>query len=91
MQYDVLLYESPIITTIRKINKVVKRIVQLIFHRKKFESTKEEGVKQKIYLASDLNAYEVLKYKTKKRKGTMYYFANFKSFLNAKLPYKAGG
>ena len=39
VQYGFLIYGSTTITTIREIDKVVKRIVRLIFHRKKFEST----------------------------------------------------
>ena len=42
VQYGVLIYGSTTITTIREIDKVIKRIVRLIFHRKKFESTYEE-------------------------------------------------
>ena len=61
VQYGVLIYGSTTITTIREIDKVIKRIVRLIFHRKKFESTYEERVKHRIYLASELHAYEVLK------------------------------
>ena len=61
VQYGVLIYGSTTITTIGEKDKVVKRIVRLIFHRKKFESTYEERVKHRIYLASELHAYEVLK------------------------------
>ena len=53
VQYGVLIYGSTTITTIREIDKFVKRIVRLFFHRKKFESTYEERVKHRIYLASE--------------------------------------
>ena len=69
VQYGVLIYGSTTITTIREIDKVVKRIVRLIFHRKKFESTYEERVKHRIYLASELHAYEVLKQTLKNIRG----------------------
>ena len=61
VQYGVLIYGSTTITAIREIDKVVKRIMRLIFHRKNFESTYEERVKHRVYLASELHAYEVLK------------------------------
>ena len=35
VQYRVLIYGSTAITKVREIDKVVKRIVRLIFHRKK--------------------------------------------------------
>ena len=69
VQYGVLIYGSTKITTIREIDKVVKRVVRLIFHRKKFESTYEERVKHRIYLASELHAYEVLKQTLKNIRG----------------------
>ena len=69
VQYGVLIYGSTTITTIREIDKVIKRIVRLIFHRKKFESTYEERVKHRIYLASELHAYEVLKQTLKNIRG----------------------
>ena len=65
IQYGVLIYGSTTITTIREIDKVVKRIVRLIFHRKMFESTYEERVKHRIYLALELHACELLKQKLK--------------------------
>ena len=61
VQYGVLIYGSTTITTIMETDKVVNRIVRLIFHRKMFEITYEEIVKRRIYLASELHAYEVLK------------------------------
>ena len=69
VQYGVLIYGSTTITTIREIDKVIKRIVRLIFHRKKFESTYEEKVKHRIYLASELHASEVLKQTLKNIRG----------------------
>ena len=69
VQYGILIYGSTTITTIREIYKVVKRIVRLILHRKKFESTYGERVKHRIYLASELHAYEVLKRTLKKIMG----------------------
>ena len=56
VQCGVLIYGSTTITTIREIDKVVKCIVRLTFHRKKFESSYEERVKHRIYLASELHA-----------------------------------
>ena len=67
VQYGVLIYGSTTITTIREIDKVVKRIVRLIFHRKMFESTYEERVKHRIFL--ELHAYEVLKQTLKNIRG----------------------
>ena len=69
VQYGVLIYGPTTITTIKEKDEVVKRIVQLIFIRKKFESTYEERVKHKIYLASELHAYEVLKQTLKNIRG----------------------
>ena len=69
VQYGVLIYGSTTITTIREIDKYFKRIVRLIFHRKKFESTYKERVKHRIYLASELHAYEVLKQTLKNIRG----------------------
>ena len=69
VQYQVLIYGSTTITKIREIDKVVKRILRLIFHRKKFQSTHEERVKHRIYLASELHAYEVLKQTLKNIRG----------------------
>ena len=69
VQYGVLINGSTTITTIREIDKVVKRIVRLIFHRKKFESTYEERVKHRIYLASELHASKVLKQTLKNKRG----------------------
>ena len=43
VQYGVLIYGSTTITTIREIDKVIKRIVRLIFHRKSLKAlTKKE-------------------------------------------------
>ena len=49
VKHRVLIYGPTTITTIREIDKVVKRIVRLFFHRKKFESTYEERVKQELF------------------------------------------
>ena len=87
VQYGVLIYGSTTITTIREIDKVVKRIVQLIFHRKKFESTYEERVKHRIYLASELHAYEVLKQTLKNIRDNVI-FQQFQSVSPAKFPLK---
>ena len=69
VQYGVLICGSKTISTIMEIDKVVKRIVWLIFHRKEFESTYEERVKHRINLASELHAYEVLKQTLKNIRG----------------------
>ena len=85
------MYRSATITAIREIDKVVKRIVRLIFHRENFESTYEERVKHRIYLASELHAYEVLKQKLKNIKRQCYISSISKGFLMQNCLKKASG
>ena len=61
VQNGLLINGSTTITTIREIDKVIKRIVRLSFDRKKFESIYEERVKHRIHLASELLAFKDLK------------------------------
>ena len=69
VQYGVFIYGLTAINTIKEIDKGVNRILWLFFLWEKFESTYEEGVKNRIYLASKLHAYEVQKQTLKNIKG----------------------
>ena len=61
LQYGILVYGSTSLKFLEILNVLIKRIIKIINFKKWHDSVNEIRIKEKIYLATELHAYEILK------------------------------
>ena len=61
IQYGILVYGCASKTLMNKIDALCRRLLRIIFYKKKFESVQTEIDKHKLYSAKELHVYELFK------------------------------
>ena len=66
LQYGVLIYGTAARSDIKKLNNKIKRLVRIIYGKRKFDSIEDLRIAGKIYNIKELHLVELLKLITKK-------------------------